>query len=219
MMTSDRRRAPWRIALLLAAGVAGGPAIAAEAAPAASPDVFGTVALPVDKTRYAERWQRAMAGGAEESLARLTQGAAEGSRRQRLFHVQAVVARTIAFRNDSEAHGSADHWATPSETLHSRTGDCEDVAILKLKALRRLGFAPVDLYLSIGRDRGRGDHALALVRLDGRFWVLDNLGSAPVPAESHPYFEPMFTLAEGGSWLHGRRIATASGGSTSIRAR
>ena len=69
------------------------------------------------------------------------------------------------------------------------------------------------------RDRVRGDHALALVRLDGRFWALDNLRGTPVPAEAHGNFEPVFTLTEGGSWLHGRRSARPGGGGALVRAR
>lgn len=226
MMTSYRRCAPWRIALLLTAALAGGPAISAanERLPAsfaapAKPDVFGTVALNVGRTRYDERWQHAMANTDSDALGRLTQSMATSSRREQLFQVQAAVNRAIAFRNDIATRGRPDHWATAGETLSSRSGDCEDFAILKLQALRRLGFDPADLYLSIGRDRMRGDHAVALVRLEGRFWALDNLRSIPVPAESHGNFEPVFTLAEGGSWLHGRRSTRASGGGALIRAR
>ena len=154
-----------------------------------------------------------------QALRRLTQGMAKRPRREQLFQVQAAVNRTIRFRNDTAARGRPDHWATARETLSSRSGDCEDFAILKLQALRRLGFDPADLYLSIGRDRVRGDHAVALVRLDGRFWALDNLRGTPVPAEAHGNFEPVFTLAEGSSWLHGRRSTRSSGGGTLIRAR
>ena len=226
MMNSYRRCASWRIALLMTAALAGGPAIAAanERLPASftapvKPDVFGTVALTVGKTRYDERWHHAMADTGNEALGRLTQGMATSSRREQLFLVQMAVNHSIAFRNDISTHGRPDHWATAAETLSSRSGDCEDFAILKLQALRRLGFDPADLYLSIGRDRARGDHALALVRLDGRFWALDNLRDTPVFAEGRNNFEPVFTLAEGGSWLHGRRAVGRSGGGALIRAR
>ena len=226
MIKSYRRCAPWRVALFMAAALTGGPAFAAAndrlpasfAAPA-KPDAFGTVALTVGKTRYDERWHRAMANTGSEALGQLTQGMATRSRREQLFQVQAAVNRAIRFRNDIATRGRADHWASAGETLSSRSGDCEDFAILKLQALRRLGFDPADLYLSIGRDRVRGDHALALVRIDGRFWALDNLRSTPVPAEAHGNFEPVFTLSEGSSWLHGRRSSRPSGGGALIRAR
>lgn len=65
----------------------------------------------------------------------------------------------------------------------------------------------------IGQDQGwwavagKMAEALALVRLGEGFWSLDSGDGPPVLADNYPYFEPVITLAEGGSWLHGHRIA------------
>ena len=84
--------------------------------------------------------------------------------------------------------GVADHWSSPLETIGAGAGDCEDYAILKLLALREAGFARDDLKLLIVRDRvSRSDHAIAAVRLVGRWLLLDNRSFALVDLEQTRY--------------------------------
>ena len=76
---------------------------------------------------------------------------------------------------DIVQYGVADAWKSPLATFTSRQGDCEDYAIAKLVALRELGFSDEDLRLLVVHERGaHGLHAVAAVRFEGRWLVLDN---------------------------------------------
>ena len=83
----------------------------------------------------------------------------------------------------------------------------EDRAIVKMQALRTLGFPTRDLYLTMGRDKVGGPITVLLARLGPRFYVLDDLGGAPIAADRRQGFEPMITLGHNASWIHGRRVA------------
>jgi predicted transglutaminase-like cysteine proteinase len=85
----------------------------------------------------------------------------------------------------------------------------EDRAIVKMQALRSLGFPTRDLYLTMGRDKVGGPITVLLVRLGRSFLVLDDLGGSPISADRRQGFEPMLTLGHNISWIHGRRIAGA----------
>ena len=77
--------------------------------------------------------------------------------------------------SDLVQHGVPDLWSPPLATFTSLQGDCEDYAIAKLVALRELGFADEDLRLLVVFERGAPAlHAVAAVRFEGRWLVLDN---------------------------------------------
>lgn len=46
---------------------------------------------------------------------------------------------SVRYIADQQNWGTNDHWSTPGE-FYSRSGDCEDFAIAKYVALKRLGF-------------------------------------------------------------------------------
>ena len=94
------------------------------------------------------------------------------------------------------------------ETLAHGAGDQEDRAILKMQALRTLGFSGRDLYLTIGKETiGGPPITVLLVRLNDRYFVLDDWSGPPIPAERRKDFVPMLSFASGGSWVHGKRVA------------
>ena len=109
----------------------------------------------------------------------------------------------IAWRSDLDTYGARDRWAEPRETLARRAGDCEDIAILKLAALAALGFEPNRLALVVGRDTARGDHAIAAVRTEGGWQMLDDDARVRTPA-SLVSFQPIYSLVDGRAFLHGR---------------
>ncbi|MDT3685575.1 MAG: transglutaminase-like cysteine peptidase [Pseudorhodoplanes sp.] len=109
--------------------------------------------------------------------------------------------------SDQKRHG-ADVWTSPLTTLASGQGDCEDYAIAKLAALWAAGVAESDTRLVIVRDaRAQEDHALAMVRLDGRWLALDNRRFTLIEA-AHLAYRPLFVIgrnvvravSEPGSW-------------------
>ena len=74
--------------------------------------------------------------------------------------------------------------------------------------LRAAGVADRDLYLVIARDLvRRADHALLVVRADGRMVVLDNGSDLIVDAAEASDYRPIMTFSTRGAWTHGYRIA------------
>jgi len=186
------------------------PIIVKGYGPAISPDLFGTVALPVRADRYAAGWRRAsLDASAHPSMQRLVAPARGLSRDQQIAYIQAAVTRSVRWISDATEWGRHDYWASAAQTLQHGAGDMEDRAIVKMQALRSLGFPTRDLYLTMGRDKVGGPITVLLVRLGARFLVLDDLGGAPIAADRRHGFEPMVTLGHNASWIHGRRVARA----------
>ncbi len=173
-----------------------------------TPDLFGTVALPVRAERYAAGWRRAALDASFlPSMQRLVAPARGLSREQQVGYVQAAVTRNIRWISDATEWGLHDYWASAAETLQHGAGDMEDRAIVKMQALRTLGIPTRDLYLTMGRDKVGGPITVLLVRLGRSFYVLDDLGGSPILADRRHGFEPMLTLGHNASWIHGHRVA------------
>jgi predicted transglutaminase-like cysteine proteinase len=173
-----------------------------------SPDLFGTVALPVRADRYIAGWRRASLDASTlPSMQQLVAPARGLSREDQLEFVQASVTRNIRWMSDATEWGRHDYWASAAETLQHGAGDMENRAIVKMQALRTLGFPTRDLYMTMGRDKVGGPITVLMVRLGRRFYVLDDLGGKPVPADRRMGFEPMLTLGSDMAWIHGHKIA------------
>ena len=174
----------------------------------ASPDVFGTVALKAGVTFYDARFRRVASTDARDPLVvRLAAGAASLDPVSKLKLIQEEVNHQIRWAHDLENMGVADFWANAGETLRRGTGDSEDIAIVKMQALKAAGFDPKDLYISIGRHSTRGAHILLLARTASGFFALDDGVQGIIPASQLARFTPIMTVGQGMSWIHGRRIA------------
>ena len=79
-------------------------------------------------------------------------------------------------------------------------GDCEDIALTKMQLLAAMGVSRDDMFLTIARDTiRRADHALLIVRIDGRFVVLDNTTDTVLDgAYAHDYL-PVLRFAQIGN--------------------
>ena len=210
-------------ALLGVAGLAGCLALLSEAARAAdsadlvqppiiisrtvqplAPALFGTVTLPIRPTRYLDDWERARRDASNVPQMQSLIAPARGlSRGQQVSYIQAAVNRLIRWRSDATEWGRHDYWASAQETLQHGVGDMEDRAIVKMQALRSLGWSTSDLFLTMGNDMVGGPITVLIVRLDGRFYVLDDTGGAPYTTDRRPEFTPSLTFGYGGSWIHG----------------
>ncbi|MEO5640465.1 MAG: transglutaminase-like cysteine peptidase [Sphingomicrobium sp.] len=173
--------------------------------PPPSPDVFGTRASPGALSgKPGASWPRVRdQGAAPPALLDLIAPVRALRPAQQIGFVQALINHRIPYRIDADWWGEEDYWATAAETLRTGGGDCEDLAIVKLQALRALGFPLNSLYLSIGRDTARGDHALLLVRLGGRFLILDDRNDRPTPAGQFHSFVPVLTFVADTEFVHG----------------
>ena len=173
----------------------------------APPDVLGTATLPIRADRYAIEWARASQDATGvPALRQLVEPARGLGRLEQIAFVQTVVAQRIRWRSDATEWGRHDYWASARETLARGAGDQEDRAVLKMQALRALGFPARDLYLTIGKETiGGPPITVLLVRLNGRYFVLDDWSGPPIPVERRKDFVPMLSFAQGGSWIHGKR--------------
>jgi len=177
----------------------------------ASPDIFGTVALGAGVTAYGARWRRVSGADERDPRVRALAAAALASGANplaRMFAVHAEVGRRIRWRRDLDTYHVSDYWAQAGETLTRGEGDSEDIAVLKMQVLKAAGFAPRDIYLSVGRDPARGADTLLLVRVGSAFYALDDRNPHPVRALGATRFRPVITLGRGSAWIHGRRVAT-----------
>jgi predicted transglutaminase-like cysteine proteinase len=91
--------------------------------------------------------------------------------------------------------GDEDIWSSPLATFQRGAGDCEDYAVAKLAALRLAGVAAEDLRIVVVRDTRIGQaHAVAAVRLDGHWLMLDNRRMAMVEDDAARAYQPLFVL-------------------------
>lgn len=171
------------------------------------PNTLGTTTLPYLPMRYVDQWNRVNHDSSHvPALRQMIEPARGLDRTEQLRFVQAVVAQRIRWRSDATEWGRQDYWASARETLAHGAGDQEDRAILKMQALRALGFPARDLYVTIGKETiGGPPVTVLLVRLNNRYFVLDDWSGPPIPAERRRDFVPMLSFATGGSWIHGKR--------------
>jgi predicted transglutaminase-like cysteine proteinase len=184
----------------------GGPAAAFAPVSADRPDVFNSVALAVDRTPLDARWSRVAGRGVTGAAASYAASLNRLGAKARIEAVNAYVNRRVSFVDDRRQFGTADRWSAPAETLGSGRGDCEDYAIAKMALLRRAGFAPQDLYLVVLKDLvRRADHAVLVVRSEGRFLVLDNGTDMVVDSSAVRDYRPILTFTAGRTFTHGYR--------------
>lgn len=174
----------------------------------AGPALLGTVAVPIKAQRFNDSMQRALQdASASPAMQQLIAPARRLPRLQQIAYVQRAVGANIRWASDATQWGQHDYWASASQTLASRSGDMEDRAILKLQALRALGFNSSDLFLTLARDRVGGPQTVVAARVDGRFYILDDTGGIPFPVEQRRYeFQPLISFGYGGAWVHSRSV-------------
>ena len=164
-------------------------------------DFLASKRLSVSKTGFDRQWNRVRRGSVAGSLAGLGKGRPG----------QAVIAAVNSWANakiryveDRQLYGQADYWADARATLKRRAGDCEDIAIAKMALLAGAGVRREDMYLTIARDLARNaDHALLVVKAEGRFWLLDNNTDRLLDARDANDYRPILSYSAGGKWLHG----------------
>lgn len=174
------------------------------------PDVFGTVALRVDRTPLDARWHAVEHAPVTGSAARFAQTFRHASALKQLEAVNWYVNGRVQFEDDYRHFGRADVWSSADDTLRSGRGDCEDYAIAKMQMLRAAGFPDHDLYLVVLRDLvRRADHAVLVARAAGRMVVLDNGTDELIDTDKVSDYRPILTFASYGEWTHGYRVDRA----------
>ncbi len=168
------------------------------------PNVLGSVALAVAHTPLDGRSQRVSHSGVtgkSRSFATALRGHVP---LDRIDAVNRYVNAHVAFISDTVQYRTPDRWSAASETLGRGRGDCEDYAIAKLQMLRVAGFADRDLYLVIVKDLvRRADHAVLVVRADGRMLLLDSNTDGITDATKSQDYRPVLSYSAGNAWTHG----------------
>lgn len=184
----------------------------AIAVPASAPNLFGTAAIAAGVTFYDARFRRVSDKDRDHPLVReIAAGLVGLDPQAQLAAAQAEVLRRVRWTHDLDNMRVADFWSNAGETLERGTGDSEDIAIATMQVLKAAGWAPRDLYLSIGRSRKAGAHVVLVARSGDGFLLLDDKVGHPLPARSGQDFAPVLTVGYGKSWVHGRRVAGFGG--------
>jgi predicted transglutaminase-like cysteine proteinase len=133
------------------------------------------------------------------------------SGRERLNIINSGINDAIHYQSDLSHHGVVDLWSAPIATLKDGAGDCEDYAIAKYLALQQSGISASDIKVLLVRDTiSAQDHAVTVVRLDGRWMVLDNRWSEIVDTSATSRLMPRFAMGEDGVKLFASRFAMAT---------
>jgi hypothetical protein len=88
---------------------------------------------------------------------------------QRMRHE--VVAEAVSWvqemsREHYRPDGEQDHWATLGEVIDTGGDDCDGLDLLTFVLLRRLGFAPEEIFRAIVVERGTGQHHMVTLWFD-----------------------------------------------------
>lgn len=160
----------------------------------------GTAAAMPDKAACAER-----------EVAKLLAGLADRPLPEKLAAVNRFFNRA-PYVVDPVNWGVPDYWASPGQ-FAAKDGDCEDYAIAKYLALRRLGVSAAKMRVVVLEDRNLGtDHAVLAVRDEtGRIWILDNQTPVVVDAARVRHYRPVYSINEEAWWLHAGGESSGAG--------
>ncbi len=117
----------------------------------------------------------------------------------RIAEINRAINLDIKPVDDMTQYHVVDLWATPLMTFASSAGDCEDYAIAKYLALLELGFAEDDLRLLVVRLHANDEyHAVAAVRYQSQWLILDNRTLEMHDDSKLAEFDPLFVLDRDG---------------------
>lgn len=169
-----------------------------------SNDFLATSRVRIRQTNFTDRWERVSAAHLAPARVHRLVGNGSLTDLETLEKVNRWVNRNIAPVSDRRFYGTGDYWALASETLRVGVGDCEDFAILKYQMLLAMGYPAEDMYLTLARDLARNaDHAMLVVKQNGRFYLLDNSTERVLPADQSYDYRPTMSFNNESGWLHG----------------
>ncbi len=126
--------------------------------------------------------------------------------------VNSQVNKKVRYEEDWQGYGKREFWARPSETLKRLSGDCEDLALLKIFSLWRVGVKKDDLAIIVGLlegPKGKIGHAMAGVKFDsdgdGRIehhLLTNGTSTLSRPGRIKLAFTPMYAVTPTqGTWV------------------
>ena len=186
-----------------------------EQVPSKVDDPFGLATEPVLVGSILARWSGAEAGiRADNQILALCRGGGscpEAARRflaiidqaggqdgrARIGIINRAINLAIAPMDDLAQWGVPDRWSPPLETFTTGHGDCEDYAIAKYVALKAAGVDEVKLVV-VRNIIARENHAVATVRLEGKWLILDDRSLTLIADSEWPSVLPLFVLDDNG---------------------
>ena len=160
------------------------------------------------------RFDRELQNGANKKLINDWYADMESLRGQSLKQMAGRVntlVNDVKYIGDNKNWGKSDYWATPVEFLKNG-GDCEDYAIAKYSALRKLGVPEERMRVAIVHDTQKNiPHAVLVVYTNDGTVILDNQNPGLVNGDSPGRYRPIFSINRQAWWLH-----TAPGSSTVV---
>ena len=108
----------------------------------------------------------------------------------------------IEWKTDCEVYDSTEYWATPTEVMERKAGDCEDIAIAKYFVLRDAGMSDDHLKLVYGRiNIGVWlPHMLLMCHSWDGLILLDNADNRIRTLEQRRDFAPILGFNLSGLW-------------------
>ena len=176
----------------------------------AAPDIFGMAATPVSIRATHQDWDGARTGLLADARGPWDELLGE-ARRLAGDNPLDMVNRWVNWHVLYQDDRNGDAWSSAAETLQRGTGDCEDLAIVKMALLTELGIGPDDMFLVIVRQKARGaDHAVLAVRRDGAMVVLDSSSNVLQPAGAlGDAYQPTLSYSGSFAWIYGYRARNA----------
>jgi predicted transglutaminase-like cysteine proteinase len=223
-----RKARAFRAAILACSMVLLGPAGIAVAGPVGIPygsspkliskEPFGLYTTPVYSGGLLRKWlgvvhrledervQLALCDGDRERCVseaalrflRIVDSGRQRDGRARLAEVNRAINLAIRPMEDLAQWGQLDVWSAPLVTFNTGAGDCEDYAIAKYVALQMAGIPAEDLRIVVVLELNGDGHAVASVRLDGHWLILDNQRMTMVEDVNAGTYRPRFVIDPSG---------------------
>ncbi len=126
-----------------------------------------------------------------------------------LAEINRFANHVVPYREDERVYRRTDHWAAPLQMLR-QAGDCEDYAIFKFVSLLDLGFRNDQMRIVVVQDTVRDlPHAVLVVELAGRAYVLDNQFEEILPLDGVARYRPYYSVNQTHHWTHLVLVADA----------
>lgn len=176
--------------------------------PLAGRDILASRRIAISQTMFDADWSRVSKPTISTNRAARFLGRRPADRLELIDYVNRTTNHRIRYVEDRVQWGRPDYWAGADATLRTGRGDCEDFAIAKMQLLIASGLRPEDLTLTIARDMVHGsDHAVLLVRHEGRYLLLDNVTDRILDGSQANEYKPIFSYSAHKVWLHGYALA------------
>lgn len=128
---------------------------------------------------------------------------------QQLQAINRGVNRIVRYRSDWARHRVIDYWDQFREVVQKRSGDCEDISMVKYWLLASLGVSRQDMGLLLVRvNSRRADHAVLVVKTTNGQVYLDNRASRVKRSTEVPDYSPVAVISGAKTWIYGRRVAS-----------